>query len=357
MSNIPSIIQSLRSNGIGPTAYEEEKILSEELKDSEIFSNFSIKLLSIIGGILSTIAFLIFLGIAGLFSSEQGMLAIGLIMIVLSLIINSKYEHLLLDTASVATYLSGTGMFIFGLSIMSNDINSVSFTIICIGIVTLFVTQNYLLALIAFLMIQGGILTWLLSNNEQNMLHIFVSFMVIVTTSLYMAEAKSISNGNFFNKLYKPCQLATLLGLIISLIMIGLKKHFFSDMTYPYQWFSGMIIIGAILFLIRKILMVLQVAQITHLLGIYGLLGILLLPTFMSPAIAGALLILLLGTYINHRITVVLGVLMLTYAVIQYYYDLEITLLTKSILLFSSGITFLILYFLTTQKSIINEKH
>jgi len=90
--------------------------------------------------------------------------------------------------------------------------------------------------------------------------------------------------------------------------------------------------------------------------GIYALSILLLLPTVLSPAISGAILIILLSFLVNYKTSLVIGIAAFIYFVSQYYYDLHFTLLTKSILLFSSGILFLGLYLLTHKKLTSNEK-
>jgi uncharacterized membrane protein len=89
---------------------------------------------------------------------------------------------------------------------------------------------------------------------------------------------------------------------------------------------------------------------------IYALSFVLLLSTAMSPAIAGALLIILLAFMVNHKTGFAVGIISFIYFVSQFYYDLGYTLLLKSILMFSTGVLFMLIYLFTYKKLHANEK-
>jgi len=81
-----------------------------------------------------------------------------------------------------------------------------------------------------------------------------------------------------------------------------------------------------------------------------------LVSTIFSPSISGAMIIVLLSFLVNYKTGLAIGIISLIYFISQYYYDLNFTLLTKSIILFSSGIVFLLFYLFTTKKLNSNEK-
>ena len=61
-------------------------------------------------------------------------------------------------------------------------------------------------------------------------------------------------------------------------------------------------------------------------------------------------------TWVNYKTGLVIGIISFIYFISQYYYDLNFTLLTKSIILFSSGIVFILFYLFTNKKLNTNEK-
>jgi uncharacterized membrane protein len=108
--------------------------------------------------------------------------------------------------------------------------------------------------------------------------------------------------------------------------------------------------------LVSTLFDVLNITKTQHKTVIYIFTVLSLLPTALAPAILGAILIMLLSFSVNYKTGLVVGVIAFIYFVSQYYYDLNFTLLTKSILLFSSGVFFVALYLFTHKKLTTNEK-
>jgi len=121
-------------------------------------------------------------------------------------------------------------------------------------------------------------------------------------------------------------------------------------MSYNAIWLSSLVIISAIIYLVFILFNVLNITKIQHKILICTLTVLALLPTAFSPAISGAILIMLLSFFVNYKTGFVLSIAAFIYFISQYYYDLSFTLLTKSILLFASGVLFIVLYLFTHKK-------
>ena len=117
-----------------------------------------------------------------------------------------------------------------------------------------------------------------------------------------------------------------------------------NGLEFSYLWISSLVIIGANLFSIYKIMDGLDIGESKNVL-VMALATIIFLPTIFSPFISGAILILILNYHIGHRTGIAIGVIALIYSVSQYYYDLNLTLLQKSGVLVLSGVLFLLAYF------------
>ena len=89
---------------------------------------------------------------------------------------------------------------------------------------------------------------------------------------------------------------------------------------------------------------------------IYALTSLVLIPLLFAPFILGVIVLILISFLVNYKTGLVIGILSIVYFISRYYYDLDFTLLTKSILLFVSGIIFLLLYILTNKKLNTHEK-
>ena len=87
---------------------------------------------------------------------------------------------------------------------------------------------------------------------------------------------------------------------------------------------------------------------------VFLLMTVVMVPVIFHPVIPGALLILLLGVHTRNRLAFACGIIAFIYFVSRYYYDLHQTLLIKSIILFVSGMLFLLAWYLI-KKLVGNE--
>ncbi|MGH1519838.1 DUF4401 domain-containing protein [Chryseobacterium sp. JK1] len=315
--------------------------------------SLAIKILSIFGGVLASFSFLGFLLLAGLYNSPVGILVLGIIGIAAGIFINKAYDKIIIDTISVSSFLIGFALLTFGLSTMEVDENINYLICILAAAASLIITRSYILVFISVLIISGGILMIIPSNKEFDFIHLYTSLLAIIVTAFYLKEAKIIAQHTALSRLYNPIRIALLLSFLAGLASIG---DDFITVSDDYIWVSSVVIIPAILYVLSRIFEVLNISQTPQKAGIYIITVALLLPTVLSPAISGAILIILLSFLVNYKTSLAIGILAFVYFVSRYYYDLHFTLLTKSILLFSSGILFLGLYLLTHKKLTSHEE-
>lgn len=310
----------------------------------------AIKILSIAGGMLASIAFTGFLFIAGLADSEMAQLIFGVVLIAAAIGLNKQYETILLDTISISFYVIG-GL-LLGIGLGQFGVNgTVTCLLYClIALVSLFYSQKYMVSLVSFLSIHGSLLGILLINEWYELIHLYIPFLSLTLLFVY---AKKTSSESKTGKLYEPGRTAVTLSFLSSLFLPG--TGYIVPLSPMLNWISSLFIIGCILFLVLRVLQSFNLEkkkQSTILL----LVTLLLLPGLFAPSIAGAILVMLLAFSIYYRTGLVLGIISGIYFISQYYYDLGFSLLTKSILLMSSGVILLILYYFLHFKFKLNEK-
>ena len=352
--NKKALLDRIRESKGASFEYNEEAILEEYQMQADNKSSLAIKLLSIFGGFLATLTFLGFLGITGLYDSAIGLLIFGIGFIIVSIWLNKEYDKLIIDTFSISTYIIGFAMLAFGLTKMEIDENIIALLISIIALSSLFITQNYILSFISVLVIATSFLTLIISNNLFNLIHLYIAVNTLALTYLFLNEAKIITSNRKLSRLYDPMRIGLIISLLFGLIAIG--KRGLVSISQNYIWLSSIVIIFAILFLVYKIYKINEIQSAKSKRLIYSLSFLILLPTLFSPAISGAILIILLSFLVNYKTGLVIGIISFIYFISQYYYDLNFTLLTKSIILFSSGIVFLLFYLFTNKNIETNEK-
>ena len=351
--NIKELLDYLQTTEEKSLDFDEDAIVAAYQKNNENQS-LPIKILSVFGGILASFAFLGFLFIAGLYDTKIGLLMFGILFIAGAIWINKKYDKIIIDTVSVSSFIIGFVLLGLGFSKLKIDENIISIIFIIIAFCSLGIVQNYILSFISVLIINGSILTLIISNNGYDLIHIYVSALALMVTYFFLKEAKIIKASKALSKLYSPIRIGLIFSFLVGLVFLGKKGIL--PVSPDYIWFSSIIIIATIVYFVSILFDMLNITSVQQKTIIFTFSILLLLPTALSPAISGAILIILLSFWANYKTGLAISIIAFIYFISQYYYDLNFTLLTKSILLFSSGILFVIFYLFTHKKLITNEK-
>ncbi|TAI47809.1 DUF4401 domain-containing protein [Flagellimonas allohymeniacidonis] len=354
LAHISKLLEQIRSSEGDTFAYDEGKIREVYEKQGANTSSLAIKILSIFGGFLAMLAFLGFLTITGLYNSPIGLFLFGLGFIVSSIALSKAFDKLIIDTFSISLYIIGFVLFIMGLFQWDIEENTVTLLTGLLALVVLSITRNYILLFISVLIFNGSLLTLIISNDAYNLVHFYVAANAIVLTSLLLNEARIIASYKKLAKLYNPLRIGLIMSILFGLIAIGKKDLL--PVSQDYIWLSSIVLILILAYLTHIISGIHKIETSKTKVIIYSLVGLLLISTLFAPSILGALMILLLCFLVNYKTGMIIGIIALIYFVGQYYYDLSFTLLTKSIILFSSGILFGLLYLFLNRKMKADEK-
>ena len=349
-----ALLDSIRLSEGAQFECDENAIYEAYNTQGENKSSLAIKVLSIFGGFLATLTFLGFLAIAGLYNSELGLLIFGIGFIISAIWLNKAYDKLIIDTFSISIYAIGFALLAFGLSEMKVDENIIAILISLIALCSLIITQNFILSFTSALAISGSFIFLIISNNSYNLIHLYVAFNTLFLAYLFLNEAKIISSNKRLSQLYNPVRIGVIISLLFGLISIG-KRHLI-PVSQSHIWLSSIVMILVIMYLVYSIIKINEIKTVKSKVLIYTLSVLILIPTIFSPSISGAIVIVLLSFLVNYKTGLAIGIISTIYFVSQYYYDLNFTLLTKSIILFVSGIIFLVFYLFTSKNLNTNEK-
>ena len=325
----------------------EVAVENEVIRHHALFSGLWIKFLSVILGFVAGGTLLGFLFLAGLFKSEGSMLVTGIILIAISLTISIRVKNVMLDAMTLSLYVIGCALFGIG----TDSAELACWSLFIIAFVTAAVTSNYILVFIATLLFCGSFVgAFFAYKIEQFLLLPYIGLWSFALTAICCAEARLVSLSSKINRRYKP----VVAGMFVSLIACFVTLLFSPPYDWTYVGILSLCLWVNILFLVWKIV---QTLCPTSLKAKYSFLSIsvfVLLPAFFAPVISGAVFLMLLAFRFNYKSMVVASLMLLILALIQYYYDLNITLLVKSGILFFSGLLFLAFWFLF-QKTIKND--
>jgi len=329
--------------------YDDKAILEEYERLLHTQSNLAIKVLTIAGGILATLSFLGFWALAGFFNSNLWLVIFGISFVVLAIGLSKKTNALFFDTLCISCYSVGLSLLAFGLLEWNVNETIVALSISSIALCSLLISQKYMLSFISVLVVFGSLLLVILSNNAYALVHLYIALTAAILVFVFLHESKLISWNKKLSQLYAPLRIGLVFSLLFGLIAVG-KRNLIP--VSPYSMCISSVALMAIgFYLIHRILSVLEIKEKSKQLSIYLLAACILATCVFSPSIIGAILIILISFFVNYKTTFAIGILALIYFVCQYYYDLDFTLLTKSIIMLASGALFFILYLFTKKRS------
>lgn len=334
--------------------YNEPAIIAEYHKRDANKTNLSIKILSIFGGFFATQSFLGFLSLMGLFDSNVALLAVGSAFIIAALLINRTFDKVIYDTLSISAYVTGLVLIGIGLNGLNVNNSLIALIILVVGFISLFINQTYILSFIAVLTVCGSLLSLIIINKFYGFVHGYNIFIAGILTYHILNEGKIIATNKTLSKLYNPMRIGFIFSLLFGLIISANRETF--DMNIGFIWLSSLILLLLVIYLVSEIVEIISVKDKKSQIIIYILTILVLSSTIFAPSILGAILIILLCFLVNYKTGYIVGITALIYFVSQYYYDLNFSLLTKSIILFASGILFLGFYVFVNKKSLQNEK-
>lgn len=313
-------------------------------------SNLTIEVLSIIGGVLTAIFFLGFLALASILRSETSCLIAGSILIITTLAVNRLLVKPFLDAMNITCYIAGYILVGFG---MSRNMDILFIVLLGISIATMLLSKGFILiflSVISFYAALFGEITHLFSSLNPLNVAVVPIMVVFLFVNLFETRILTYTNGDLSK--YKPIHSGLFVSCVLSLG--GLSINYLTK--HSYDWILSIFMLAAILAIVYKIMQVMQVKKAVHQVCIFLLCLLICLPTLYAPYLSGSILLILICFHYGYKAECATALLLFIYAISKYYYDLELTLLTKSITLFFTGIALLIAWYIFTQKKTRHEK-
>lgn len=321
-------------------------------------SNLTIKILSILGVILSVLSFLGALFLLNILNDKLNLIICGSIFLILSLYCMKKYNAIIIDTASIAFYIVGGWMLIYGFDI--HDLNYIFILCFIISLCTLLIVQRYLLSLLNILCIIYSIIA-LINHNDQNLLFITLINAILIIALIYFLshEAAVLSKRNLISTIYNPLRLGLILATVVTTAFIILSHYETNEQVNNTSFALNILSVLyalATLWVVYKITSKFEITKSKVLFPTYALLILMLGSTVINPGIACSILLILICFNYQYRIGLSIGLISLLLSLWHFYYNLNFSLLVKSLILIISGLLFLAIYFVINSNKINNEK-
>lgn len=310
-------------------------------KEAEI--PFIIKALSIFGGI-TIMGLVLFLYVLLKLHDNNIITTISGFLFVLGGVLMSRHKlSLLFNSFGITMFLSGIIWVILGLT-SHNILEETTFGIIAgVGLLSWLFSGSYLLKTLGFITTGLALVAFNYTPHKIDLQLLLILYTSIFSVSIFL-ESKLLSNQWKVNSLFYAIRSASLFLMIYLLVCLSLNIN---DFNIEHKWISSIpftLLIGYLTYILTNKL------NLKTPIYAYLITGIICAAAFMAPSILGGLTILLFSFYVNYKTGFALGILSILFFISRYYYDLNLTLLEKSGVMFGTGFLFILMYLLIRKQ-------
>lgn len=284
----------------------------------------------------AALCFVAFLVFSVSFDDEYGWIVLGLVLCVAASGIQRVAKHVVFpEQLALALSLAGQILFVAGIASLTDSEIVVALVLIVLEVVLFAVYVDYVHRFLATVTICAAIVLLLNGLGLTEAVHVLVALLALATVVLWEHTAKLTTMG--WQGVYEP------IGYALPAALFGLLLFSLGDLAelLPVRWWwLSALGLGIVLFYLAQRLRRHYTLTVHASLMVWLLFGmaILLLPALRSPGILAAVIVLLLGFSRGSRLLYGAATVFLAMFLGAWYYNLETTLLLKSLLLMATGV-------------------
>ena len=340
---LDSVLRGVHAEGLLPESWQQRvnTVLAKEYERQPWY----VRTMVGFGAWIASLLLLGFIGGMGFIAGEAGLLVLGVLFLAGASVLRRTTEHDFVVQVTLATSLAGQFLLMWGLGKLTDSLSAAMIGLIVVEAVVIVVfrdkTQRFLAVVFAVMASVTLMYYWKL----QSAVHLLVLAQAVGFIFLEMNEARFIAQQR--NDLVRPLAYGLLFSLFgtVMLSTIYVLPELISKrfVFYPYPWLTTLGFGVLLYYLMWRFLQqhkALMPAWFVP--SAYLLLGLVVLATLKAPGIVIALLVLALGFAHANRILMGFGLVFFAVFLGAFFYGIEVSLLEKSIMLFSAGMVFLV---------------
>lgn len=345
-----ALIDWLAASGI---VYDEGAILKEQQKRQQATGHKVVRGLTVIGTFMASVLLLSSLFAIGLYENATSMFITGVAGFAGGLWLHRKEEKEVVDTFAISLALMGYTSIGFALSDWKAQKNLLYLTLGLLSAITFYISRRYILPFLSVVSFFSLSYFWIGDRNIPIMAPAISAVILGLLWWLYFREEDIAARFRLLSVHY----LALCLGLIVSVLLshylfIPMKDVGFAGTKPPHYALYFAIPTSFFCLLAQfRISEETGVSSLNARLFLSAGIGLVLALAVYAPAISLSLFLLLLAFRLRYYTGLVLSLVSLLVALSLWYYDLQFSLLTKSILLMTSGSLFLAAFLIISHYS------
>jgi len=302
-----------------------------------------VQILMFVGALLAAIFFLGFLAALDIFDSEIVVLFFGVVIIIGGLVLPYKTgQEAATEPLGLAALIVGCSMAAYGLVEMLNDaFVGFLFISLVLSIIVLIVAGSHLQKVSAVLCANLCLFGLIMEFEFPIGFNFLILINAAVVTVFWLKEPDILSGqsklGQWYGAILNGCSVSLLAVLCFSVNNRMYLRH--DEVDPSYWWISSVLLVALVLWTLNETLDLIkeEKKKIPTMIGM----GVALIIIIKAPGIIAGILLLFLGIFSGYRLFAGQGILGIFFFTMMFYYNMNTTLLSKSMLMVASGLIFL----------------
>ncbi len=313
--------------------------------------HIAIRVLVILGTLLSAVLIVSILFSFGIYDSEIAMLVTGIAGLLAGMWIHLKRQSDVTDTISISLILMGYASIAFALGEWKIDTGLICGSLIVISVACFIFSKNFILPFLSVVSACIYLFIWVQAKCPPVFIPLLYSALAVALLPVYLFEGNLLDLLRKKGYQYQPLRLGLLASVLAGLYIFspfflrGLQEFPFKHYQLYFSVPVSLICLSAVACLLRET----RFAPGSWKIAIFLIIVLVLGLTLFAPAIGLSLYLLVITFYNAHKTGTVISIVSLCFAIGLYYYDLHFSLLVKSLLLMLPGLVFLAGYWLITR--------
>lgn len=296
--------------------------------------------------------------VIGIFLLFVGAIFAGITtMVIRSQAENGVFVSLLLLTFHIAGHLMLIAGFVMVFELWGSDIEVViaSIYIILLQAVFIFLYPNAIYRFLAMLMISSA-LAWIAFTLEQPILTSIFTGILMILAILVWADKLSDDRQIHYLPLLHPIGYGAIIGAFGFMIyeVSNRYRYYYGETPPDMTFITALILFACLIFVLMQLLKDYEISLTSRIalpifgisavvsLPIFGISAVVSLPIYATPGILAGVIGILLAFRRLNRILLGISYLYMAGFIIYYYYWLDVSLLTKSIILMTTGVLLIV---------------
>ena len=312
----------------------EAEDFEHNIREKTVKNKWIIRMLIAAGAWIAATNLLTFLFLFEVFENEMVTMVSGLIIVGISVAYTRLSKpNFVTEPLIMVLNFCGQGLMLASVGILFEDVIVFCVSAFLLQLVIFSITRNHIQKMVSVIVMPLAIVGILWEMEAYVVVGPMLGIIAFFYAYSWSREASIISNMktklSYFN--------AIVYGIPLTLILLnflGNDDWLMRNVTH-YPWMQSMFIIAGILVVLAKGLK--EYGMDKQLPAFLIVATLFLAPLAMAPGVLLGLLLIVIGNLRGHLKLLVLGVLTLIYFMVLFYYNLETTLLVKSMLMMASG--------------------